>query len=161
MPPSPSPALIAESFLRLTGRVLVDFGEARGATGAIEAAMWIAPCVIVAHGTEPDPLFFYGNRCALELFETTWEQFTSMPSRLSAEPMRRGERERLLARVLAHGYSDDYSGVRVSLTGRRFRIDRAIVWNLIDGEGVRRGQAAMFDEWEAIPECKRPDSHHG
>ena len=91
-------------------------------------------------------MFSYGNRAALQLFDATREQFTAMPSRLSAEPMLREERERLLSRVRAHGYIDDHSGVRVSLTGRRFRIERAIVWNLVDERGVRRGQAATFSE---------------
>jgi hypothetical protein len=146
----PPTALIAESFLRLLGRRLVHPAEAGSNAEGIEEAIWTAPCVIVAHGTEPDPIFFYGNRRALELFEATWAQFTAMPSRLSAEPLLRDERERLLARVREHGYIDDYSGIRVSLTGRRFRIERAIVWNLIDEQGARHGQAAMFEDWEAV-----------
>jgi hypothetical protein len=42
------------------------------------------------------------------------------------------------------GFIDDYAGTRISATGRRFRIERAVVWNLIDAAGVRHGQAAMF-----------------
>jgi hypothetical protein len=103
--------------------------------------------VIVAHGSGPDPVFFYGNPAALRLFEATFAQFTAMPSRLSAEPVLREERERLLARVRAHGFIDDYSGVRVSLSGRRFRIARATVWNLADATGEVHGQAATFTEW--------------
>jgi hypothetical protein len=34
--------------------------------------------------------------------------------------------------------------VRVSATGRRFRIAGAIVWNLVDAAGLRHGQAASF-----------------
>jgi hypothetical protein len=147
----PPVALIARSFQRLLGRPLVESLDARSGDAAIEAALLEATAVIVAHGTEPDPIFFYGNRAALQLFEATHAQFTAMPSRLSAEPMLREERERLLARVRAHGYIDDYSGVRISLGGRRFRIARAIVWNLVDEAGVRRGQAATFDAWEPLP----------
>jgi hypothetical protein len=147
----PPVALIARSYQRLVGRSLIEGFDARCSDAAIEAAMDDAPAVIVAHGTEPDPIFFYGNHAALRLFEATREQFTAMPSRLSAEPMLREERERLLARVRDQGYIDDYSGVRISLGGRRFRIARAIVWNLVDAQGERHGQAAAFSEWVEVP----------
>ena len=39
-------------------------------------------------------------------------------------------------------------GVRISAGGRRFRIDRAVVWNLVDDEGAYRGQAASFAVWD-------------
>ena len=43
----------------------------------------------------------------------------------------REERARLLETVARRGFIDDYSGVRISKTGRRFRIIRATVWNLL------------------------------
>jgi hypothetical protein len=131
--------LIASSFERLLGRPLVAASEDR------VAALWQAGAVIVAHGTEPDPIFFFGNRRALEVFECDAAGFIRMPSRLSAEALLREERQALLDRVSAHGFIEDYSGVRISATGRRFRIERAIVWNLIDAEGRRHGQAATFE----------------
>ena len=76
-------ALIAESHFRLTGRALV------ARCGDLREALWNAESVIVAHGTEPDPVFFYGNRMALALFEMDWTSFVRMPSRLSAEPLLR------------------------------------------------------------------------
>ena len=45
---------------------------------------------------------------------------------------------------------DDYSGIRISKTGRRFRIEQAIVWNLTDGVGNQLGQAATFDRWTPL-----------
>jgi len=134
--------LIAESYQRLTGRPLLDDPGTE--------ALWNAPRVIVAHGTEADPVFFYGNRQALGVFEMDFASFTRLPSRYSAEPQTREERARLLERVGHDGFIDDYSGVRVSATGRRFRIEQAVVWNLIDAEGVCHGQAATFDRWEAL-----------
>jgi hypothetical protein len=98
----------------------------------------------LAHGTECDPLFFFGNRAALAAFEATPAQFTGMPSRLSAEAPMQGERQALLDRVSAQGFIDDYTGIRISLTGRHFRIENAAVWNLLDAAGVRHGQAAAF-----------------
>lgn len=139
-------ALVASSFARLMGRPLVDAPvDAPVNMGAdVVAALWDAPAVVVAHGTEPDPVFFFGNRRALEAFETDVESFTRMPSRFSAEAPLRDERQALLNRVSANGFIDDYAGIRISATGRRFRIERAVVWNLIDGEGGIHGQAARF-----------------
>ena len=134
--------LICESFLNLTGQPLLD--------NATPERLWNAPRVIVAHGTEPDPIFFYGNRRALEVFEMDWASFVGMPSRLSAEPLLREERARLLQRVTEDGCITDYAGIRISATGRRFRIEQAVVWNLIDGSGMCHGQAATFDRWERL-----------
>ena len=109
-----------------------------------------APFVIVSHGTESDPVLNYGNGAALALWETTWEELTRTPSRLTAEAPGRGERARLLDIVARRGFIDDYSGVRISKSGRRFRINRATVWNLLTADGKPCGQAAMFDKWEFI-----------
>ena len=135
-------ALIAGSFLRLTGRPLLENTSPEG--------FWNARRVIVAHGTEDDPVFFYGNRMALTVFEMDFANFTRLPSRYSAEPVNREERVRLLERVSRAGYIDDYAGVRISATGKRFHIEQAVVWNLIDAEGVLHGQAATFDRWQVL-----------
>lgn len=146
----PRLALIAESFARLTGRALVAAAAAAGGATAVADALWEAPAVIVAHGTEPDPLFFYGNRLALVVFEMDPAAFVQMPSRLSAEALLREERARLLERVARAGFIDDYAGVRVSATGQRFRIEQAVVWNLVDAQGTCHGQAATFDRWTPL-----------
>lgn len=136
--------LIAQSHVRLTGRPLVS------AEGDVAEALWTAPRAIVAHGTEPDPIFFFGNRMALGRFEVTPDAFAAMPSRLSAEAMLRDERQALLDRVARDGFIDDYAGVRISATGRRFRIEAATVWNLVDAAGGLHGQAATFDRWTEL-----------
>jgi len=105
---------------------------------------------VVSHGTEADPILNYANAAALALWEMTPAQFMQTPSRLTAEPMHRDERARLLERTRRDGYADDYSGVRISATGKRFRIERAIVWNLTDAVGSHRGQAAMFSDWTPV-----------
>jgi hypothetical protein len=140
----PRLALIPESFARLTGRPLL------GATPPTPAALWRAPMVILAHGVEADPVFFYGDAMALELFELSAEQLLRTPSRLSAETPDRAERARLLGQVSRRGFIDDYAGVRVSSTGRRFRIEQATVWNLIDATGALHGQAAAFAHWTRL-----------
>lgn len=109
-----------------------------------------APFVLVSHGTEDDPVLNYGNAAALQLWEMSWAELTRTPSRLTAEAPNRQERARLLAAVTAHGFIDDYSGVRISKTGRRFRIAQATVWNLLDELGNHAGQAALFSRWEFL-----------
>lgn len=131
-------ALIAASHRRLTGRPLVDPDD------DVVMAVWNAPVVVLAHGTEADPLFFFGNRAGLRAFKATPETLVGLPSRYSAEAPDRAERQALLDRVTAHGFVDDYAGVRVQLDGGKFRIEQATVWNLIDEQGVRHGQAASF-----------------
>ncbi len=106
--------------------------------------------MLVSHGTEPDPILNYGNRRAQELWELTWEELTRMPSRLTAEAPNREERARLLNQVTRFGFIDNYSGVRISKTGRRFRISQAVVWNLLDEKQMRSGQAAAFHDWQAL-----------
>lgn len=107
-------------------------------------ALYEADFAVVSHGTEADPVFNYANRYAQQQFELDWEAFVQLPSRLSAEAVNREERARLLARVTAQGYIDDYCGVRISASGRRFTITQAVVWNLHDADGIYRGQAATF-----------------
>jgi len=141
VPRDPRLALIADSYARLLGQSLVD------AQDDLADALWRAPRVIVAHGTEADPVFFYGNRLALQAFDMDFASFTRLPSRYSAEPLAREERARLLARVTRDGFIDDYAGVRISARGRRFRIEQAVVWNLVDRAGRHHGQAATFSHW--------------
>ena len=134
-------ALIATSYRRLLGRDLVEDGPPSDDADPV-GALWRAPLAIVAHGLGADPVFFFGNRAALAAFETTPAAITAMPSRLSAEPLARDERQALLDRVRARGFIADYAGMRISARGRRFRIAEAVVWNLIDAAGERKGQAA-------------------
>jgi hypothetical protein len=87
---------------------------------------------------------------ALGLWEMPIETLLKTPSRLTAEPVHRDERARLLERTSRDGYVDDYRGIRISSTGRRFEIDRATVWNLVDATGQRVGQAATFSDWRFL-----------
>lgn len=133
---------LLRSYQSLLGRPLL-------APGAdLWQALWEAPRVVVAHGCEANPVFFYGNRLALDVFEMDFAAFTALPSRFSAEAPVREERAHLLERVSRDGFIDDYSGVRISSTGRRFRIEQAVVWNLSDEDGHPFGQAATFARWQ-------------
>lgn len=138
---------LARSFKKWTGRDLLP-----GNLSAAELAEKIfdAPFVVVSHGTHADPILNYGNRAALALWEMSWEEFTRTPSRLTAEAPRREERARLLEAVARNGFIDDYSGIRISKSGRRFEIFRATVWNLVAETGTPCGQAAAFSEWKFL-----------
>lgn len=139
--------LLLDSFARLLGRELID----RSGTAAEQAErLFQAPFVVVSHGTEDDPMLNYGNAAALALWEMDLATLTRTPSRLTAEPIHRDERARLLERTRRDGYVDDYAGIRISSTGRRFRIEQAIVWNLVDAAGIHHGQAATFDRWTPL-----------
>lgn len=103
--------------------------------------------VLLAHNGTSDPIFNYANQTAMDLFEMPWEEFTQMPSKYSAESDERGKRDAFLAEVAAKGYSNNYSGIRISKSGRRFEIKNVTLWNVNDSEGNRIGQAAMFKEY--------------
>jgi len=139
--------LLLDSFARFLGHELVS---RQGPPADQAERLFHAPFVVVAHGCEADPLLTYGNATALALWEMDWPTFIGTPSRLTAEPVHRDERARLLERTRRDGFVDDYSGVRISRTGKRFRIERAIVWNVIDTAGVLHGQAATFDHWTPL-----------
>ena len=112
-------ALMAESFERSVGRSLTPKGQ---------GAEWLyeqSPAVVLAHNTDADPRFIYANRAAQACFEYSWDEFITLPSRLSAEAPDRAERDRLLNAVAA-------------------------VWDLVDRSGHRRGQAATFDSWQDV-----------
>lgn len=109
-----------------------------------------APFVVVSHGLETDPILNYGNQTALDLWEMTWDQLVQIPSRLTAEPINRAEREWMLEQAKTRGYLDTYRGVRITSTGRRFLVENALIWNIVDAEGQRVGQAATFSTWSFL-----------
>ena len=141
--------VLLDSFRRWVGRDLIP----RDGTAEEQARkLFLAPIVVVSHGTEADPIVSYGNRAALGLWEMEIETLLRTPSRLTAEPVHRDERARLLERTSRDGFVDDYSGIRISSSGRRFYIERATVWNLVDAAEEPVGQAAAFEDWTLLEE---------
>ena len=139
--------IMLNSFRRFVGRELIQ------RTGDVQEEAQVvfeAPFVVVSHGTQDDPVLNYGNNTALRLWETDIPALTSMPSRLTAEPMHRDERAQLMTRAARDGFVDDYRGIRISCTGKRFLIEQAIIWNLLDDDGIRVGQAATFSDWKPL-----------
>ena len=99
---------------------------------------------------EDEPKFIYGNQKALELWELDKESFIGMPSKFTAEELEREERQKMLDEVNRNGFIKNYSGVRISSTGRRFMINNALVWNVLDESGQTVGQAVKFDDYEFL-----------
>jgi MEKHLA domain-containing protein len=139
--------LLLDSFHHWTGKNLIhqELSDNEQAH-----KLFYAPFVVLSHDSASDPLLNYANEAGLHLFELNWEELIALPSRFTAEPLHRDERARLLRRVTAHGYIDDYSGVRISRAGRRFLIDQATVWQVRDEQGAPYGQAATFSRWRVL-----------
>ena len=135
--------LILSSYTKLFGDCLITIDD----TISVAQQLYEAPMVVLSHGIEKDPVFNFGSAMALERFELSWSQLTKLPSRFSAEAPNRADREKLLSQVNTHGYIDDYQGIRISSSGKRFMIRQAKVWNLTNSVGQFLGQAAAFDKW--------------
>jgi len=136
--------LLTGSYARLVGAPLVPKSK---------DAVWLyqeAPFVVLAHDTAPDPSFIYANQAAQRCFGYSWQEFMALPSRRSAEPADQSARQALLEAVAKNGFMAGYSGIRVAKSGARFRIEDGIVWELLDPDGVRHGQAATFSSWQPL-----------
>ena len=134
--------LLMASFVRVTGWPLLD--------GADPRALYHAPFPILSHNTAADPVLTYGNLAAQELWEMGWDDLTALPSRLTAEPAERGQRDAMFAEMRAKGFIENYAGIRVSASGKRFEIRNAIIWPLIDTGGVKVGEAATFKDYQFL-----------
>ncbi|MFD0986913.1 MEKHLA domain-containing protein [Methyloligella solikamskensis] len=136
--------LLTGSYRRLVGTDLVVPGR---------DARWLyedAPFAVLAHNTDDDPRFVYGNRTAQSCFEMGWDEIVGLPSRYSAEAPERGERQRLLEAVARDGFGRGYRGIRIAKSGRRFFIEDGVIWQLIDDAGTFCGQAATFARWTDV-----------
>ncbi|MDT8406918.1 MAG: MEKHLA domain-containing protein [Methylococcales bacterium] len=113
-------------------------------------ALYYAPFAVLAHSAEIEPKFIYANLVAQHLFERSETQLLGLPSRQSAEPGLREARAAMLAQAHNQGFIRDYTGVRIAKSGQRFRIEQAIIWNVVDSQGVQIGQAARFADWTML-----------
>jgi PAS domain-containing protein len=155
---SPVSDILNSDYYIQHGEILLDcFNQFSGEPMPLNASghggikdLYHAPFAVVSHGIQTDPIFNFANQFALDLFELSFEDFIQLPSRKSAEFVERQEREKLLDEVSANNIIHDYRGVRISASGKRFMIERAIVWNLFDHQGGKYGQAAMFRNWTAL-----------
>ena len=144
---------LLDSFRARVGKELI----LRGGDAREEAhRLFDAPLIAVSHGTETDPILNYGNAAALALWELSPLELIATPSRLTAEAELREAREHVLEETARKGFVSGYTGVRVSRTGRRFRIQDVTVWNVTDADARLLGQTATFAHWEWLDGEARP-----
>jgi MEKHLA domain len=139
---------LIQSFQHWTGRGLI--ASIAPSQELLAQALFEASFVVISHGTEADPIFNYGNRQALALWELDWQAFTQLPSRRSAAPGEQEDRAKLLAEAKQKGYISDFRAIRTSSTGRQFWIENVILWDVLDEQQQPIGQAATFAQWQFI-----------
>ena len=135
---------ILVSYERVTGLQLFD---AEYSDEYRSYLLYHAPYVVVSHDIQQDPVFNYANLTAQQLWNLSWQEFTALPSRLSAEAERAEDRQRLLDEAAKKGYIDNYEGIRISSDGKRFKIEKVLLWNLPDETDKKIGQVALFRNW--------------
>jgi len=133
---------LLDSFERLTGKTIIERLNPELDYKAIQEGEF----VLVSHNGAQDPILNFGNEFALNLWEMDWDSFTKTPSRKTAEVDLRESRQEMLEVAEHKGYFDKYEGIRISSSGKRFKIKDAIIWNVFNQEGVKIGQAAYFNQ---------------
>jgi hypothetical protein len=116
-----------------------------------------APFAVLSHSATPTnsqaAKFTYANVHAQELFEYPLEQLLALPSALSAEAPNREERATMLERSKRDGFFTNYVGIRISKSGKRFKMHDGVIWTVYDlhqdgtlDESKIVGQAAAFSQ---------------
>lgn len=100
---------------------------------------------ILSHGIQEDPIYNYGNRASLELFEKTLEDLCQTPSRYSTVAPLMDDRERLIQQIEEVGHGTILDAVRTSTNGKLFVMKTICVWNVYHDNGRRIGLAALYD----------------
>ena len=137
---------VLNSFEKLTGKTIINRLNPEMDVLAIENGEF----VLVSHNEAKDPILNYGNQFALKLWEMSWDDFIKTPSRKTAEPDLRSKRREMLSIVSKQGYFDNYQGIRISSSGKKFKIKNAVVWNVSNEHGEYLGQAAHFKTIEHL-----------
>ena len=104
---------------------------------------------VLSHGTQPDPVYNYGNLASLELFEQTIEKLCQTPSRFSTIPELMEDRSDLIKAIEKDGHGTIHNAIRISAEGRPFEIPQIKVWTVRDDDGKRIGLAAIYDRDKA------------
>jgi hypothetical protein len=141
---APKIELIASSFFRQARRPLVQKSD------DVIAALWTAPCAILAEYQMSGATAHFANRCALEVYETDYLGFSAQVQSFPAQKDQQPSPNGLFSGIHLNGGIAKYSGDLLSCRGNRFRVQHALTWPLIDEDGACHGYAAMFDLWVAL-----------
>ena len=134
--------LILSSYEKLLAKKLFETNDAK--------SLYEADFIVLSHDGKEDPCFTYANLASQELWKINWQAFIGLPSKYSAEPGEREGRDKLLKGVQENGFAEDCTAIRVDSEGRRFFIENLAVWNLLDADGNRIGQAATYQDWRYL-----------
>ena len=74
----------------------------------------------------------------------TLDQVIGKPSTMTAPESEQKERDGLLNQVNSHGFIENYKGIRVASDGELFKIKDATIWNIVDKESIKIGQAVII-----------------
>lgn len=133
--------VILDSYRRLLGRDLFDrTGDAAADARHLDAL----PIAVLAHDTATPPVLDWVNRAAAAAFDAAPADLVGRPSAATAPPDAAADRRQLFISLRERGVVTGYSGVRVSLTGRRFVITDVTVCELRDRDGRAAGHAAII-----------------
>lgn len=139
--------IILNSYQKLLGKDLID----RQVSEEEQAKnLFFSSFAVLSHGTQSDPIYNYGNQIALQLWERDWDELMKMPSCLSVEVILREDRQKILEATQKQGFIENFQGIRLSKTGKRYKINDITLWNLIDEHDCYCGQAATFSQWELL-----------
>ncbi|KAG2482451.1 hypothetical protein HYH03_018621 [Edaphochlamys debaryana] len=141
---------LMDSYHRLTKKYLLEGVNLE----RLPSALYRAPFALLAHNKfqagVTDPNYIYANRAALNLFEVSWDEMLSTPSRKSAaaDPEAQLDRNGLLEEAATKGVVTGFEAWRVSKSGKRFKIKDVTLFNIMDRSGTKMGQAAVFHSVE-------------
>ena len=147
---------LIRTFNALSGTELVSLKLLeRDPVEAAKTLFFLPDRIVVSHGIQVNPegpVLNYGNSVALKRWSASWEQLTSMPSKYTAEPAEQSARQEFMDTVTRDGIVENYSGVRISVEGKRFMLKDGCVWNIRPDcfDNMLIGQAATFSKWEDL-----------
>lgn len=133
--------VILDSYRHRLGR---DLFERSG--DAVEDARRLddLPLAVLAHDSSAQPRLDWVNRAAGQAFDATPARLLGMPSAETAPADAAADRGRMFETLAETGFVSGYSGIRISVSGRRFMIEDVTVLTLTDAAGRPAGHAAII-----------------
>ena len=135
--------IMLENLKRWTGQDLIK--KYKFSLDRLGEQVFNANFYILSHNHAADPILTYGNNRVLQQWEISWAELITMYSKNTAKPVDRSARLAAMAQLNLNNCISNYGGVRISKTGKEFRIIDATLWNLFDNKGNLYGQAAWFE----------------
>ena len=101
-------------------------------------------CLLPIASHDTNGFFNYLNKAALSLFKVTKDQVIGRSTTMTAPKSEQKQRNELLNQVNSHGFIDNYKGIRVTSDGELFQIEDATIWNVVDKNSHKMGQAVII-----------------